>query len=274
MVERSSLSHHCEDLNRFETISFRKINEEASDFFKFSNEKVVLTNKIVRTIKPKKFYSILDIGCGEGYVIRRILKDVRHCTALDPDESMLETLKKHVGDYSNISFVNKKFEDFETAEKFDVVISSHTLSFFSKKQQIIDKMLGLTKMNGRLILVLHCYESGQLQQLMEMFRMIRNREVNHIYAETLESYFLQRGLTPKFEKVETIAEFPSIETMLKLSYFFWRIDYENAEEQIKNLIRNYLVQKKTNQHSEIRALHGIITITISSNAHSSHQKYV
>jgi ubiquinone/menaquinone biosynthesis C-methylase UbiE len=260
MGKNLPLSPHCEDLEKFETISHRKINEEVASFFKFSNEKNVLTREIVRIIEPKKSYSVLDIGCGEGYVLRQIHKKVKHCTALDPDKKMLETLKKHLGGKPNIFFVNKRLEDFEITEKFDVTLSSHTLSFFNNKQQAINKMLDCTRKDGRLILVLHCYASEQLQMLREMFWMIKGREINHIYAEVLEGYFSERGFDPKLEKVETTAKFRSLETLLKSCYFFCRTDCNRIHDQTKQLICDYLGRKKINHYYEIKTLHGIISV--------------
>lgn len=252
--------YHERNLDEFETVDFRKIGEEVRRFFRFSNEKDVLTDRIVRIIEPKKPYSILDVGCGEGYVIRKICRQVKHCIALDPDPKMLEILGKHVKNKCKVEIVNKKLEDFETTEKFDVVLSSHTLSFFDNKRHAIDKLLNWTKKGGRLILVLHREASEQLQMLKEVFLAIHGREINHIYAETLQTYFARRGFDPKVEEVETVARFPSFEILLGLSYFLFRTDYDTTSGQNKHLIRTYLQRKRNNHYNEIRTLHGIITV--------------
>ena len=249
-----------ENLNEFETVDFRKISEDIRDFFKFSDEKYVLTDKTVEIIEPKKAYSILDIGCGEGYVIRKICRQVKRCVALDPDQKMLEILRKHVKSNSKVVLVNKKLEDFETTEKFDVTLSSHTLSFFKDKRQAISEMLDRTKKGGKLILVLHCYASEQLQMLREMFHAIKGIEINHIYAESLYTYLAKRGFDPKLEKVETVARFPSLEIPLRFSYFLFRTDYDRTSSRNKHLIRTYLERKRHNHYVEIRTLHGIISL--------------
>ena len=249
-----------ENLKEFETIDFRKISGDIKDFFKFSNEKYVLTDKIVEVIEPKKSYSILDVGCGEGYVIRKIYRQVKRCVALDPDQRMLEILRRHVNSNSKVAFVDKKLEDFETTERFDVTLSSHTISFFEDKQQAISKMLDHTKKDGKLVLVLHCYSSEQLQMLREMFVTIKGREINHIYAESLYTYLAKRGFDPKLEKVETVARFPSLEIPLRLSYFLFRTDYDRASSQNKHFIRTYFERKRHDHYVEIRTLHGIISL--------------
>jgi len=260
MPETYSHQYHNVNLDRFEVIDFREISEDVRKFFKFSNEKYVLTDKIVRIIEPKKSYSILDVGCGEGYVMRRIYKQVKRCVALDPDSKMLEILRKHVKNNPKVVFVNKKLEDFETTEKFDVTLSSHTLSFFSDKRYAINKMLDYTKKDGKLILVLHCRESEQLQMLKEVFRLTHGEEINHIYAEALCRYLVKQGFNPYLEKVETVSRFPSLEIALKFSYFLFRTDYQRVNSQGERVIRTYLESKMRNHNVEIRTHHGIISL--------------
>jgi ubiquinone/menaquinone biosynthesis C-methylase UbiE len=251
-----------EDLNEYETVGLKKIEKAVRSYFRFSSEKQVLTREIVNLIKPEKSLSLLDVGCGEGYVIRKLHREVNHCVALDPDARMLETLKIHLADNSNVIFVKKKLEDFRTGERFDVTLSSHTLSFFSNKQNAIDKMLSLTKSEGRLVLVLHCYDSEQLGMLREFVAECTRREkkIDHIDAETLCCYLVKRGLNPTLKRVETIAIFPSIESLLHLSYFLFRVDYARASKRNRDIIRECLEKKRYNHHFEIRTTHGIVTI--------------
>lgn len=248
-----------ENLDIFETINFRQIGEDIREFLKFSNERFVLTDKIEKVIEPKRTYSILDVGCGEGHIIRKICGKVKRCIALDPDNKMLEILREYVGNDPRVVFVNSKLEDFETTEKFDVTLSSHTLSFFGEKRQAINKMLDYTKKDGKLILVLHCFESEQLHMLREMFRLIREREIEHIYAEVLHDYFTNQGFDAKLEKVETVAVFPSMEIPLRLSCFLFRTDYEKTSLNNQLAIRKYLETKRCDHSIEIRTLHGIVS---------------
>ena len=258
---RRTCSHHFRErgLNEFETIDFRETDGDVRKFLEYSNEGYVLTDKIVRIVETRPSFSILDVGRGEGYVIRKICSQVKQCTALDPNQKMLEILRSHVDKRCKVAFINNKFEDFETTEKFDIVLSSHTLSFFKDKQQAIKKMLFYTKKDGRLVLVLHCRASEQLQMLKDVFFAIKGKEINHIDAETLCTFLADRGFDPKLDKVGTITKFPSVEIPLKLSYFLFRIGYNKLSEKSKLLIRSYLEGKRQNHFIEIRTLHGIIT---------------
>lgn len=257
-----SCSHRSlnRNLDEFETINVKRLGEDIRAFSRFSNEKIILTQEIEKIIEPKRFHSVLDVGCGEGYVIRKIYRKVNRCVALDPDHEMLEILKKYVHDNSRVIFINKKLEEFETTERFDVILSSHTLSFFNDKQKAINRMLDYTRKDGKLIIILHCNASEQLWMLREMFHLINRREINHIYAEALHEYLAKKGLDPKLERVETVAVFPSLEIPLKLSYFLFRTDYNKTSSQNRLSIRRYLETKMYNHSVQIRTLHGIISL--------------
>ena len=247
-------------LNEFETIDFRKINRDMRNFFRFSNEKTILVKEIIRIMRPQESHSVLDIGCGEGYVIREIHKKVKKCVALDPDPEMLDILKQKIGNCSNVFFVPKRFEDYENNEKFDITLTSHTLSFFENKWNAIMKMLNYTKKGGKAIIVLHSSFSEQFQILEEMFHKAYKKRINHIYSEVLYSHLVACSFEPKLDKVETVLKLPSLDTACEMSYFLFRIDYQKATSEIKNLIRKYLEKRRKNEYIEIKTIHGIITL--------------
>jgi hypothetical protein len=121
-------------------------------------------------------------------------------------------------------------------------------------------MLDYTKKAGKVILVLHCRESEQLQMLKEVFRLAHGKEINHIYAEALCRFLVKQGFNPNLEKVETVSRFPSLEIALKFSYFLFRTDYQKGNSQGERLIRTYLETKMRDHNVEIRTLHGIISL--------------
>jgi len=259
MIKAKVTKFTVKSLNEFETIDFRKINRDIRIFFRFSNEKTILVREIVRIMQPQKSYSVIDIGCGEGYVIREIHKKVKKCVALDPDPEMLDILKQKI-ENSNVFFVPKRFEDYESNEKFDITLTSHTLSFFKNKWNAIKKMLYYTKKGGKAIIVLHSNSSEQFRILEEMFRKAYKKRINHIYAEALCNHLVACGFEPKLDKVETVLRLPSLDTACEMSYFLFRIDYQKATSEIKNLIRKYLERRRKNEHIEIKTIHGIITL--------------
>jgi len=68
---------------------------------------------------------ILEIGCGTGIATKEIADFLQSkITAVEPGENLLAIARKRLGHYSNINFVNTKFEDFNTEELFDGIFSA------------------------------------------------------------------------------------------------------------------------------------------------------
>jgi len=260
MTKNKLIKDTIKSLSEFETINFSNINRDTRIFFKFSNEKVVLVREIISIMKPKKTYSVLEIGCGEGHVIKKIYRKVKKCIALDPDPKMLDILRQKIGKVSNVVLITKTFEDYKTEEKFDIILTSHTLSFFDDKWKAVEKMLNYTKEGGKIIIVLHSNSSEQIKILREIFHKVYRKTIKHIYAEALYDRLVAYGLEPKLKKIETISKLPSIDTACEMSYFLFRIDYQKARDDVKNLIRTYLEKRRKNKYVEISTTHGIIIL--------------
>jgi len=101
-----------------------------SDRFLYENlEKII----------PKKEISVLDIGCGSGY-IRKIFFDLKYklfYTGVD--------IKKH-NDFDNFNnyslennFIKSKIEDFQTNKKFDLIFSICALEHIKDDKLAVSK---------------------------------------------------------------------------------------------------------------------------------------
>ena len=72
---------------------------------------------------PRKDISVLDIGCGSGY-IRKILHDLGYRVTYTGVDTVLEDDFDSYTRYADESkFIKKPIEKFETEEKFDLVFS-------------------------------------------------------------------------------------------------------------------------------------------------------
>lgn len=104
--------------------------------------------------------SILDAGCGDGYMAKKFSKLVGKSGkvyAIDPDRSSISTLKKEIGANSNITAsigdITKKtaLED----SSLDIIYLSTVFHIFSSEQvQSFDKEVKrILKHNGKLAIV-------------------------------------------------------------------------------------------------------------------------
>ncbi|MGI4851773.1 MAG: class I SAM-dependent methyltransferase [Janthinobacterium lividum] len=76
-------------------------------------------------------FSVLDVGCGEGRVMRDyVLKytHASHLVGLDPNQEMLNLAQKLLSEDDKVSFIKSSVEEFRSESgAFDCVTSFSTL---------------------------------------------------------------------------------------------------------------------------------------------------
>lgn len=78
---------------------------------------------------PAGTTTILDAGCGTGELSQRLVGAGYAVTALTPDTYLAETVTKRLGD--SAAFALSKFEEFETPQKYDLIIMSESCQYMS-----------------------------------------------------------------------------------------------------------------------------------------------
>jgi MPBQ/MSBQ methyltransferase len=78
---------------------------------------------------PAGATNILDAGCGTGELSERLVAAGYTVTALTPDGYLADVVTKRLGDRA--TFALSKFEDFETSQKFDLIIMSESCQYMS-----------------------------------------------------------------------------------------------------------------------------------------------
>ena len=97
--------------------------------FKILNDKTNLLNST---------FSFIDIGCGNGWVIRKVLKNP-HChyaLGIDGAENMI----KKALIYKKGDFIQTNIENFKFKKKFDVIFSMETLYYLKNIGNFIDNV--------------------------------------------------------------------------------------------------------------------------------------
>ena len=96
--------------------------------------------KILKQETPRlnSSFSFIDIGCGNGWVIRKILEN-KHCfhaLGIDGAENMI----KKALSYKTGNFIQADIEKFNFNQKFDIIFSMETLYYLNNIDDFIDKM--------------------------------------------------------------------------------------------------------------------------------------
>lgn len=106
----------------------------------------------------KKYYkendkiSILDIGPGHGFfslIIKTDIPDFQQLDIVDISESSLKQTKQIIGNENEkIAFINDDIFNFETSNKYDLIILGEVLEHLDHPVEILKKLTNLLADNG------------------------------------------------------------------------------------------------------------------------------
>ena len=134
-------------------------------------EKVV--EDVIELSKIDRGDRILEIGCGTGQITIDFLKRGYDLVAIEKGESLAKIAVKNLGSYQNAQITNAAFEDWETKDKFKLVISAQAFHWIDKESGL-NKISNILKASGSLGLIWNIDESGETAFY---------KETNKIYDE-------------------------------------------------------------------------------------------
>lgn len=120
--------------------------------------------KDYRTLQPilKKGMIILDIGCGTGAISKDIAKIVGESgkvIGIDNTKKFIESGKQSYGNVDNLELIHSDLFDFDSAEKFDLIIAARVLQWLTTPKQALLKMKELLKPNGQISILDYNHEA-------------------------------------------------------------------------------------------------------------------
>ncbi|MCB0736858.1 MAG: class I SAM-dependent methyltransferase [Bacteroidetes bacterium] len=99
---------------------------------------------------------VLDVGCGYGNYIDAVTKwnPNAKMMGLEIQSDLAETAQARFASSENVDLQNTSIFDFETDEKFDLVLFNYVLFYFSneQKQALLEKIKTLLAPNGKLLI--------------------------------------------------------------------------------------------------------------------------
>ncbi|WP_225228761.1 class I SAM-dependent methyltransferase [Bacillus sp. PS06] len=213
--------------------------------------KVLLNPSIFSLIETIDGTTILDAGCGEGYLSRLLAERGANVTAVDYSTKMLELAKTKTTAESGISYHYGNCENlvFLSTKTFDMIISNMVIQDLADYDAALSEMYRLLKDNGYFIFsILHpCFitpESGWIRNsegkkqywkadhyfhegMYEQNMLSEAEEKIVYYHRTLTSYMkaitkagftLEALVEPKPSK-EMLDKYPQFEEDLKIANF-------------------------------------------------------
>lgn len=111
---------------------------------------------IFQFLGDKKYDSILDAGCGNGYLLRTLARKAQRVVGIDASEKLLTAAVKNTKGLSNVSIVSGDLSQklsFDS-QSFDVVIANMVLQYLPSLEAFASESVRVLKRNGVLITII------------------------------------------------------------------------------------------------------------------------
>ena len=106
--------------------------------------------KFLQTISFDKPFTFLDVGCGNGWVVRKIAKE-KNCKksiGIDKSKKMIQEAIKKIS-LKNEEFIHTDIESLKYRRKFDFIFSMESLYYADSIEIALEKIFKILKPGGQ-----------------------------------------------------------------------------------------------------------------------------
>ena len=118
--------------------------------------KHMLNNIFAYYEKKSQQYSVIDLGCGNGWVVRKFSnhKNCNIALGVDGAPAMIDKAK-NLDDRGN--YINTNIEDWEFNGRFDIIFSMETFYYFKDHYKVLNNVNKTLNKNGIFIMGIDHY---------------------------------------------------------------------------------------------------------------------
>lgn len=95
-----------------------------------------------------KISSVLEIGCGMGFLLNELRRDAERVVGIEPDPVAVSYARERF----KIEIIRQRFEEYSSDEKFDLVIISHFLEHVTHPVKVVDKIRNMLNEKGEIFI--------------------------------------------------------------------------------------------------------------------------
>lgn len=202
---------------------------------------------------------VLDIGAGPGTLAIPLAAQVRHVTAVEPAQGMIEVLREQIAEHAldNIHVAQKTWDDIDAQHDlqppYDVTVASFSIGMLDLRKAI-ETMMAVT--SGAILLYWHIGDQPWDTEARDLWPLLHGKEHYPIpKSDLLFQVLCQMGIYPNVTVLRAQREqiFESFEAML--DDYTERYDVTTAEG--RRLLAGYLAERHTVENGKcvIRAQH-------------------
>ena len=106
--------------------------------------------KFLQTISFDKPFTFLDVGCGNGWVVRKIAKEekCKKATGIDKSKKMIQEAIKKTS-LKKEEFIHTDIESLKYRGKFDFIFSMESLYYADSIETALEKIFKILKPGGQ-----------------------------------------------------------------------------------------------------------------------------
>ena len=159
---------------------------------------------VLPLLKKNKDLKILDIGCGTGQLAKEVsarFKDVDYL-GIDVAANMV-SIAKASNKGKNVKFNVCPIEKFDTQNKFDIIICTHSFPYFPNKECMLKKITGMCNKGGRIIIV-NSSTNSLKDLIINFFLKTTTSKAEYLSIWKMKKMFKNNGL--KIKKTGIIRE--------------------------------------------------------------------
>lgn len=123
------------------------------------SRKLVTNQAIIDTILRYRPATVLDLGCGEGWLARKLVAHGMRVLGVDVIPALIENAKKRGGEFAVYSY--EQIADGELKKQFDAVVCNFSLLGKESVEALMRRIPSLLNENGHLFIqTLHPLAAG------------------------------------------------------------------------------------------------------------------
>jgi trans-aconitate 2-methyltransferase len=133
--------------------------------------------QIIDAIRFVGSETVLDIGCGDGKITKKLydLLPNGKVIGIDASKSMISEAIKNIENRFNLSFFENSAENFHFSERFDFIFSFHALHWVKDKIAVFKNIRAHLNNNGKFVFITSGGENPNIRKI-----FTSNKWLNHI----------------------------------------------------------------------------------------------